>query len=103
MQCGAILLSLSFIRGIQQDCRAGKVPVATRMGDVRFKPMVRPGETLFMEVELTEGLADAFFLEGESHGRREICRAVRVCLHGSRIDTGPICRLRWNQTWVESC
>jgi 3-hydroxyacyl-[acyl-carrier-protein] dehydratase len=56
MQCGAILLS-RHLAGME-----GKVPVATRMNDVRFKRMVRPGETLRMEVTLNERLADAFFL-----------------------------------------
>lgn len=56
MQCGAILLSGQFAAD------AGRVPVATRMNDVRFKRMVRPGETLLMKVELIERLADAFFL-----------------------------------------
>ena len=59
MQCGAILLSQHFTD------TAGKVPVATRMGDVRFKRMVRPGETIVMEVELTERMADAFFLKAK--------------------------------------
>jgi len=56
MQAGAILLS----RHLADT--SGKVPVATRMNDVRFKRMVRPGEMIRMEVELTERLADAFFL-----------------------------------------
>ena len=77
MQCGAILLS-RFLRrraarvsplplGEGQGVRAsgGKVPVATRMSDVRFKRMVRPGEKIVMEVELTERLADAFFLKAK--------------------------------------
>jgi 3-hydroxyacyl-[acyl-carrier-protein] dehydratase len=59
MQCGAILLS----RHLVAD--QTKVPVATRMSDVRFKRMVRPGETIVMEVELTERLADAFFLKAK--------------------------------------
>lgn len=59
MQCGAILLSRHLA-----DAQ-GKVPVATRMGDVRFKRMVRPGETIRMEVELTEQLAHAFFLKAK--------------------------------------
>ena len=59
MQCGAILLSQHFAAG--QD----KMPVATRMNDVRFKRMVRPGEKITMEVELTERLADAFFLKAK--------------------------------------
>jgi 3-hydroxyacyl-[acyl-carrier-protein] dehydratase len=56
MQCGAVLLS-KHLAGIED-----KVPVATRMNDVRFKRMVRPGETIRMEIELVERLADAFFL-----------------------------------------
>ena len=59
MQCGAILLSRHL-----RDAE-GKVPVATRMNDVRFKRMVRPGETLRMEVDLTERLAGAFFLQAK--------------------------------------
>jgi 3-hydroxyacyl-[acyl-carrier-protein] dehydratase len=59
MQGGAILLS-RHLAGLE-----GKVPVATRMNDVRFKRMVRPGETLKMEIELTERLADAFFLKAK--------------------------------------
>ena len=56
MQCGAILLSSQFSNA------GGRVPVATRMNDVRFKRMVRPGEKIVMEVDLKERLADAFFL-----------------------------------------
>ena len=59
MQCGAILLS-RHLAGLE-----GKVPVATRMNDVRFKRMVRPGETIRMEIDLTEQLANAFFLKAK--------------------------------------
>jgi 3-hydroxyacyl-[acyl-carrier-protein] dehydratase len=59
MQCGAVLLARHFADG------DAKVPVATRINDVRFKRMVRPGETILMEVELTERLADAFFLKAK--------------------------------------
>ncbi len=61
MQCGAILLAGHF--SISAD--VGKVPVATRINNVRFKRMVRPGEKIVMEVELTERLADAFFLNAK--------------------------------------
>ena len=59
MQCGAILLSRHL------DEAEGRIPVATRLGDVRFKRMVRPGDTIRMEVELTERLANAFFLKAK--------------------------------------
>jgi 3-hydroxyacyl-[acyl-carrier-protein] dehydratase len=61
MQCGAILLAQQFTGA---DA-VGKVPVATRINDVRFKRMVRPGEKITMEIELTERLADAFFLKAK--------------------------------------
>ena len=47
------------------DIGPPRVPVATRMNDVRFKRMVRPGETIDLEVELVERLADAFFLKAK--------------------------------------
>ncbi len=56
MQAGAILLA----RHLKQA--EGRLPVATRMNDVRFKRMVLPGQTIRMEVDLVERLADAFFL-----------------------------------------
>lgn len=55
MQAGAILLS----QHVQQGTG---VPVATRLNDVKFKRMIQPGETVDLEVTLTERLADAFFL-----------------------------------------
>ena len=61
MQCGAILLSpLLSGEGIET-----RVPVATRMNDVKFKRIVCPGETIIMEIDLTERLADAFFLKAK--------------------------------------
>ncbi len=59
MQAGAILLSKQ-LAGAE-----GKVPVATRMNAVRFKRIVRPGETIRMEVDLTEQLSTAFFLKAK--------------------------------------
>ena len=58
MQAGAILLS--------EQMPAGEgIPIATRMNDVKFKRMVRPGDTIEAEVLLVERLAAAFFLRGK--------------------------------------
>jgi len=59
MQAGAVLISR-----LMEGRQAG-VPVATRMSDVRFKHMVKPGDTIEIEVELIERLADAFFLRAK--------------------------------------
>ncbi len=54
MQAGAVLL-VDHADGVG-------VPVATRIRDVRFKRMVRPGETITLEVTLDEQVSRAFFL-----------------------------------------
>ena len=58
MQAGAVLIAT---RGPTVE-KPGQVPVATRMNNVKFRQMVKPGDVLDIEVELTERLADAFFL-----------------------------------------
>jgi 3-hydroxyacyl-[acyl-carrier-protein] dehydratase len=57
MQAGAVLLSALI------DGEPGLVPVATRANNVQFKKMVFPGDTILLEVELSERLAQAFFLK----------------------------------------
>jgi 3-hydroxyacyl-[acyl-carrier-protein] dehydratase len=57
MQAGAVMLAKYASEG------SGGVPVATRMNNVKFKTMVRPGDTVVLEVDLVERMADAFFLD----------------------------------------
>jgi 3-hydroxyacyl-[acyl-carrier-protein] dehydratase len=59
MQAGAVLLAK------YADKSTGSVPVATRINNVKFKTMVRPGDTITMEVDLVEELAGAFFLNAK--------------------------------------
>jgi 3-hydroxyacyl-[acyl-carrier-protein] dehydratase len=58
MQAGAVLLSRIGVaeRG---------VPVAARLNDVKFKKMIRPGDTIDVETTLTERLQDAFYLSAK--------------------------------------
>jgi 3-hydroxyacyl-[acyl-carrier-protein] dehydratase len=42
------------------------VPVVTRVNNVQFRQLVRPGDVLEIEVELSEQLANAFFLKGKT-------------------------------------
>ena len=66
MQAGAVLLSGQMAQeaaGAQKT--ESRVPVATRMNNVKFKRMVKPGDTLRLEVELVERLADAFFMKAK--------------------------------------
>ena len=58
MQTGAVLLARLVEEG-------GGVPVATRLQDVKFKKIVRPGDTIRLEVKLNEQLANAFFMSAK--------------------------------------
>lgn len=75
VQSGAVLLS-SLTAGVSG------VPVLTRMNDVKFRRVVRPGETIEMTVKLNERLGDAYFLtgtakvDGQTAARLEFACAV---------------------------
>lgn len=55
LQSGAILLA-------QHAPATGAVPVATRLDGVKFKKMVRPGDTIDVHATLNEIVSTAFFL-----------------------------------------
>ena len=60
MQAGAVLLAK-----FAADNPDG-VPVVTRMNNVKFKTMVRPGDTVTLEVELDRANGRRVFLERQS-------------------------------------
>jgi 3-hydroxyacyl-[acyl-carrier-protein] dehydratase len=55
LQSGAILLS-------SKTPQSGFVPVATRLDGVKFKQMVRPGDTIRINVTLNEIVSTAYFM-----------------------------------------
>jgi 3-hydroxyacyl-[acyl-carrier-protein] dehydratase len=59
-QAGAILIArLAPVDG-------GHLPVVTRLNNVKFRRMVRPGETLDIHVEFVERLSSAYFLKART-------------------------------------
>jgi len=75
MQSGAILLSQFAGEG---------VPVATRMNDVRFRQMVKPGDTVEVHVELVEQLANAFFMKAKmTRDGKQVMRFEFACAAAS--------------------
>ena len=56
MQAGAILLAQ-----LKPPIEDG-IPVATGMNNVRFRRMIKPGDTIEMEVWLTDHISKAWFL-----------------------------------------
>ena len=74
MQAGAVLLSELIADS------PDSVPVATRANNVQFKQMVRPGDTIELEVELTERLANAFFMKARvTTAGKVACRFDFAC------------------------
>jgi 3-hydroxyacyl-[acyl-carrier-protein] dehydratase len=74
MQAGAVLLSK-----LVADS-PDSVPVATRANNVQFKQMVRPGDTIELDIELTERLANAFFMKAKVIAKGKVaCRFDFAC------------------------
>lgn len=59
LQAGAILLAQLSGAG------EGSIPVATRMDSVKFKRMVRPGDTVEVHVTLDDQVSNAYYLTGK--------------------------------------
>jgi 3-hydroxyacyl-[acyl-carrier-protein] dehydratase len=70
-QSGAALMS--------QQASAG-LGVVTRVQNAKFKNMVRPGETLDMEVELTETLANASYMKGVTRVNGKVVLALEFAV-----------------------
>ena len=73
-QAGAVLISQF------EPTAANHVPVVTRVNNVQFRQMVRPGDVLIIDVELTDRLANAFYMKGKiSVGEKTAARLEFVC------------------------
>jgi 3-hydroxyacyl-[acyl-carrier-protein] dehydratase len=74
MQAGAILLSH------RETPPEGGIPVAAGLNNVRFRRMVRPGDTIEMEVKLTNRISKAWFLSARvSCGGQLAARMDFIC------------------------
>lgn len=73
-QSGAILLSR------HMESEKGKVPVLVRIKNAKFKRMIKPGETILIEAEITERVGGAFYLSGKASVNGELAVTVKfVC------------------------
>lgn len=82
MQAGAALLSL--IKGNSND---GKLPVVAKMGEVRFKEMVRPDDEITIEVSVKEKMKDIWFLNAKiTKETKLVLRFEFACAFRSSMD-----------------
>ena len=73
-QAGAVLIARQF------PPAPGQVPVVTRLNQVQFRKMVRPGETLEIDVQFIEKVANAYFLKAKvSAGGQVTVRLEFAC------------------------
>ncbi len=70
LQCEACFQAGAVLIAKQLTVDDAQVPVVTRQNNTQFRRLIRPGETIKLEVELKERLANAFYLKG------------RVCVGG---------------------
>jgi 3-hydroxyacyl-[acyl-carrier-protein] dehydratase len=61
VQSGAVLLA-----DMMKQANADGVPVLTRMSDVKFKNMVKPGDSIEMHVKVDDVVSTAYYLTGQA-------------------------------------
>ena len=66
MQAGALLLAKMFEEeAVNDESLRAKMPVVAKMGEIRFKQMIRPGNTIRIEVKFKEKMTSVYFLHGK--------------------------------------
>jgi 3-hydroxyacyl-[acyl-carrier-protein] dehydratase len=76
-QAGALLIAHR--QGVAAN--AGAIPVLTRITDARFRRIVKPGETLDLEVTLDDEVDNAYYLTGRaSVGGANVLRVGFACM-----------------------
>lgn len=73
LQAGAVLLARQYQQGRAEE---GELPLATRMNNVKFKRVVRPGDTVQVAVKVRERLAGAFFLSARLRCEEELTASL---------------------------
>ena len=66
-QAGAILIA----RGMEGNFIG--TPVVTRVNDIKFKRIVKPGDELMVEAEITEEMSGVYFLKGKIKRDGKVC------------------------------
>src|SRR5579885_224895 len=64
--CEAMLQAGALLIATLEQGPGDLVPVVGRLNNVKFRRMVRPGDTLDIHVELTEKVAKAWFMRGKA-------------------------------------
>ncbi|MBX3441096.1 MAG: beta-hydroxyacyl-ACP dehydratase [Planctomyces sp.] len=66
LQCEAMFQAAAILISRLLPVGEDAAPVVTRLSNGQFRRMVRPGETLTIDVELVERVSKAFYLKGRT-------------------------------------
>jgi 3-hydroxyacyl-[acyl-carrier-protein] dehydratase len=69
LQAGAILLTKIF----ENEAIGNRVPVVAKMGETKFKQIVKPGDTLFLDVKFKEKMGSVYFLHAKVTLNGKLC------------------------------
>lgn len=83
LQTGAALIAYRMKSSNQS--LDGRVPVVTRLQDVKFRKQIRPGDIYYIEANLLDVLANAFYLQGKI----SVQGKVAVTLHFTVAAVSP--------------
>ncbi|MDO9183227.1 MAG: 3-hydroxyacyl-ACP dehydratase FabZ [Bacteriovorax sp.] len=72
-QSGAALMALKNKEG-------SRLGVVTRVQNAKFKSMVRPGDTLEMEVELTDSISNASYMKGSTRVNGKVVLVIEFAV-----------------------
>ncbi len=62
-QSGAILIAKLMGESAADESNRGKMPVVTRISEVKFRKMIKPGDSVETTVELVEKAGSAYFMK----------------------------------------
>lgn len=73
LQCEAAFQTGAILIAKNGHIEEGKIPVVTRVNHVKFRRMIGPGETMQIAVEMSEQLANAFFMNARISVEGRVC------------------------------
>jgi len=80
LQCEAAFQTGALLIAQFAPSSGHEMPVVTRLNNVKFRRMVRPGETLDIHAELIERLSSAYFLKARTEvGGQTSCSLEFAC------------------------
>jgi len=73
LQCEAAFQTGAIFIAKNGSLVEGKIPVVTRVKNVKFRKMIKPGDTMRISAQLIEQLANAYFMTAKVSVAGQVC------------------------------